>query len=70
MNNIFFDQLRFHVFGIGQRSLGFSVQIQVKTGSKISVIFYFVWGSISLYFIHTSWKQMHCMLGKTKLWYI
>ncbi|KAK7814334.1 protein hapless 2 [Quercus suber] len=29
---------RFHVFGIGQRSLGFSVQIQVKTGSKISEV--------------------------------
>nr|XP_023887409.1 protein HAPLESS 2 [Quercus suber] len=28
----------FHVFGIGQRSLGFSVQIQVKTGSKISEV--------------------------------
>ncbi|KAG7956693.1 hypothetical protein I3843_11G136300 [Carya illinoinensis] len=28
----------FHVFGIGQRSLGFSVRIQVKTGSKISEV--------------------------------
>ncbi|EXC34108.1 hypothetical protein L484_010566 [Morus notabilis] len=29
----------FHVFSIGQRSLGFSVKIQVKTGSKISEVF-------------------------------
>ncbi|RVW16347.1 putative NOT transcription complex subunit VIP2 [Vitis vinifera] len=28
----------FHVFGIGQRSLGFSVHIEVKTGSKISEV--------------------------------
>ncbi|KAF3448500.1 hypothetical protein FNV43_RR09213 [Rhamnella rubrinervis] len=28
----------FHVFGIGQRSLGFSVQIQAKTGSKVSEV--------------------------------
>lgn len=28
----------FHVFSIGQRSLGFSVKIQVKTGSKISEV--------------------------------
>ncbi|KAK1374410.1 HAP2-GCS1 domain-containing protein [Heracleum sosnowskyi] len=28
----------FHVFGIGQRSLGFSVRIQVKTGSTISEV--------------------------------
>ncbi|KAF8379435.1 hypothetical protein HHK36_028870 [Tetracentron sinense] len=28
----------FHVFGIGQRSLGFSVRIEVKTGSKISEV--------------------------------
>nr|XP_048320613.1 protein HAPLESS 2 isoform X2 [Ziziphus jujuba var. spinosa] len=28
----------FHVFGIGQRSIGFSVQIQVKTGSTISEV--------------------------------
>ncbi|XP_015385165.2 protein HAPLESS 2 isoform X1 [Citrus sinensis] len=26
----------FHVFGIGQRSIGFSVRIEVKTGSKVS----------------------------------
>ncbi|KAG4386331.1 hypothetical protein GLYMA_11G026100v4 [Glycine max] len=26
----------FHVFGIGQRTLGFSVQIQVKSGTKVS----------------------------------
>ena len=32
-----FIPFRFHVFSIGQRSLGFSVKIQVKTGSKISV---------------------------------
>ncbi|EXC34107.1 hypothetical protein L484_010565 [Morus notabilis] len=29
----------FHVFSIGQRSLGFSVKIQVKTGSEISEVF-------------------------------
>ncbi|XP_021809840.1 protein HAPLESS 2 [Prunus avium] len=29
----------FHVFGIGQRSVGFSVLIQVKTGSKVSEVF-------------------------------
>ena len=29
--------LRFHVFGIGQRTVGFSVRIEVKTGSKVSV---------------------------------
>ncbi|PON47674.1 Protein HAPLESS [Parasponia andersonii] len=29
----------FHVFSIGQRSLGFSVKIQVKTGSTISEVF-------------------------------
>lgn len=28
----------FHVFGIGQRTLGFSVQIEVKTGSKVSEV--------------------------------
>ncbi|GMY30216.1 protein HAPLESS 2 [Fagus crenata] len=28
----------FHVFGIGQRSLGFSVRIQIKIGSKISEV--------------------------------
>ncbi|PRQ17813.1 putative generative cell specific-1, HAP2-GCS1 [Rosa chinensis] len=28
----------FHVFGIGQRSVGFSVLIQVKTGSKVSKV--------------------------------
>ncbi|KAI3414678.1 HAP2-GCS1 domain-containing protein [Psidium guajava] len=28
----------FHVFGIGQRSLGFSVRIEVKTGTKISEV--------------------------------
>ncbi|XP_063943788.1 protein HAPLESS 2 isoform X2 [Daucus carota subsp. sativus] len=28
----------FHVFGIGQRSLGFSVRIEVKTGSTISEV--------------------------------
>ncbi|KNA14967.1 hypothetical protein SOVF_102540 [Spinacia oleracea] len=27
----------FHVFGIGQRTVGFSVRIEVKTGSKVSV---------------------------------
>ncbi|CAL5393029.1 unnamed protein product [Camellia sinensis] len=27
----------FHVFGIGQRSVGFSIRIEVKTASKISV---------------------------------
>ncbi|KAJ7010724.1 protein HAPLESS 2 isoform X1 [Populus alba x Populus x berolinensis] len=29
---------RFHVFGIGQRSMGFSVRIEVKTGSKVSEV--------------------------------
>lgn len=29
---------RFHVFGIGQRSIGFSVRIEVKTGSKVSEV--------------------------------
>ncbi|GAB4836682.1 Transcriptional activator [Ancistrocladus abbreviatus] len=29
---------RFHVFGIGQRSLGFSVQIEVKAGPKTSKV--------------------------------
>ncbi|KAH9777717.1 protein HAPLESS 2 [Citrus sinensis] len=28
----------FHVFGIGQRSIGFSVRIEVKTGSKVSEV--------------------------------
>ncbi|KAI5601553.1 hypothetical protein BDE02_01G098300 [Populus trichocarpa] len=28
----------FHVFGIGQRSMGFSVRIEVKTGSKVSEV--------------------------------
>ncbi|XP_056174592.1 protein HAPLESS 2 [Syzygium oleosum] len=28
----------FHVFGIGQRSLGFSVRIEVKTGTRISEV--------------------------------
>ncbi|XP_057993903.1 protein HAPLESS 2 isoform X2 [Hevea brasiliensis] len=28
----------FHVFGIGQRSIGFSVQIEVKSGSKVSEV--------------------------------
>ncbi|KAL5168095.1 Protein HAPLESS 2 [Glycine soja] len=28
----------FHVFGIGQRTLGFSVQIQVKSGTKVSEV--------------------------------
>ncbi|KAK3027550.1 hypothetical protein RJ639_042319 [Escallonia herrerae] len=28
----------FHVFGIGQRSVGFSVRIEVKTGSKLSEV--------------------------------
>ncbi|KAL5817776.1 hypothetical protein ACOSQ3_026154 [Xanthoceras sorbifolium] len=28
--------LRFHVFGIGQRTVGFSVRIEVKAGSKVS----------------------------------
>ncbi|KAM5572577.1 protein HAPLESS 2 [Rosa sericea] len=28
----------FHVFGIGQRSVGFSVLIQIKTGSKVSEV--------------------------------
>ncbi|KAJ7944873.1 protein HAPLESS 2 [Quillaja saponaria] len=28
----------FHVFGIGRRSVGFSVRIQVKTGSKVSEV--------------------------------
>ncbi|GAB2262690.1 hypothetical protein Droror1_Dr00003687 [Drosera rotundifolia] len=28
----------FHVFGIGQRSMGFSVQIEVKTGTKSSMV--------------------------------
>ncbi|XP_042503336.1 protein HAPLESS 2 isoform X2 [Macadamia integrifolia] len=28
----------FHVFGIGKRSLGFNIQIEVKTGSKISEV--------------------------------
>ncbi|KAL5552123.1 hypothetical protein UlMin_002299 [Ulmus minor] len=28
----------FHVFGIGQRTMGFSVTIQVKTGSKVSEV--------------------------------
>ncbi|CAI0414276.1 unnamed protein product [Linum tenue] len=29
---------RFHVFGIGQRSVGFSIQIEVKVGSKVSEV--------------------------------
>ncbi|KAK9143506.1 hypothetical protein Syun_012906 [Stephania yunnanensis] len=29
---------RFHVFGIGKRSLGFSVRIEVRTGSKVSEV--------------------------------
>uniref|UniRef100_A0A6N2KQE4 Generative cell specific-1/HAP2 domain-containing protein n=1 Tax=Salix viminalis TaxID=40686 RepID=A0A6N2KQE4_SALVM len=29
---------RFHVFGIGRRSMGFSVRIEVKTGSKVSEV--------------------------------
>ncbi|KAK6274792.1 hypothetical protein POUND7_004501 [Theobroma cacao] len=28
----------FHVFGIGQRSIGFSVRIEMKTGSKVSEV--------------------------------
>ncbi|KAL9239544.1 hypothetical protein vseg_013854 [Gypsophila vaccaria] len=28
----------FHVFGIGQRTLGFSIRIEVKTGSKVSEV--------------------------------
>ncbi|CAL1375424.1 unnamed protein product [Linum trigynum] len=28
----------FHVFGIGQRSVGFSIQIEVKVGSKVSEV--------------------------------
>ncbi|KAM7258327.1 hypothetical protein ACFE04_014068 [Oxalis oulophora] len=29
----------FHVFGIGQRSLGFSIRVQVKAGSRVSELF-------------------------------
>lgn len=35
-SNIYFS-LRFHVFGIGRQSLGFSVRVEVKTRSTVSV---------------------------------
>ena len=34
------NQFKFHVFGIWQRTLGFSVRIQVKSGTKVSVCNY------------------------------
>lgn len=55
---------RFHVFGIGQRSLGFSVRIEVKTGSTITVRFLL---NIHVHFV-ISMLHVHFVVSMLHIW--
>lgn len=57
---IFSDPLRFHVFGIGQRSVGFSIRIEVKTESKITVCTF--WNNLCYIYICHFPLRYHILL--------